>query len=67
MYKLRVICILSLLPIATLVFVNLMIMPWFQTGLDWFAKIGAVYFWIVFVALIIKGRKRQGKVSNETL
>lgn len=58
MYRLQTIIILSLLPLGILAFVGLMTLPWFQTGLDWFAKIGAVYFWIVFVALIIA---REGK------
>lgn len=62
MYRLQTLIIVSLLPIATLAFVGLMTLPWFQTGLDWFAKIGAVYFWTVFVALIIKGRKRESHV-----
>jgi len=59
MYRLQTIVILSLLPIATLAFVGLLILPWFQTVLDWVAKIGAVYFWIVIVALVIKGFKKK--------
>jgi len=62
MYRLQTITILSLLPIATLAFVGLLTLPWFQTVLDWVAKIGAVYFWIVFLTLIVKSRMKVSDV-----
>jgi len=60
MYRLQTIIILSLLPIATLAFVGLLTLPWFQNVLDVIGKVYSAYIWIVFVALIIKGRKSKG-------
>ena len=66
MYRLQTIIIVSLLPVAILAFVGLMTLSWFQTVLDWVGRLGSAYCWIVFVALIIKGRKRQRRMSDDS-
>jgi len=66
MYRLQNIFILSLLPIATLAFVGLMTMTWFQAALDVIGRVYSAYIWIVFVALAIKGLKRKEQ-GDETL